>query len=122
MNHAIESIMPVVQQGSPGVEVSTPPQRVRREATAGSAPDQPAVSPPSTLDAAPPDLRRVLEGLGPRLNLGVTYEIDRETNDVIIKVIDRETKEVLRQIPPEEIVKLRAALRHSFGMLFQAEV
>jgi flagellar protein FlaG len=121
MRHEIESIRFVAQQGSPGMEVSTPQQPVRREPAAGSGPDQPAVSPPSTLDVAPPDLRRVLEGLGRHLNVGVTYQVDRETNDVIIKVIDRETKEVLRQIPPEEMMRLRAAFRHVFGILFQAE-
>lgn len=74
------------------------------------------------LEVAHPDLRKLLEGLSPHSNVGLTYVIDRETHSVIIKVIDRDTNEVLREVPPKEMTKLRAAMRDLFGLLFKAEV
>lgn len=113
-----KSIEPVSGIGSPGGEVSVPslPGKTSRMA-GGSGPSSPA-----TLVGALPDLRKVLEGLSPHSNVGLTYVIDRETHSVIIKVIDRDTNEVLRQIPPAEMTKLRAAMRDLFGLLFKAEV
>lgn len=73
-------------------------------------------------EVAPPDLSKVMEALKSRNNIGLTYVIDRETHSVIIKVIDRETNEVVREIPSEEMTKLRAAMRDLFGLLFKAQV
>ena len=38
--------------------------------------------------------------------------------DTIIKVVDRETDEVIRQIPSEEVVRLRQRLEEVAGVLF----
>ncbi len=110
-------IGPVTAVGSPGGEVGvpSPPERVSRP-EGGSRPPFHA-----TAEVAIPDLRKVLEGLSPHSNIGLTYVIDRKTHSVIIRVIDRETNEVLRQVPPEEMTRLRAAMRDLFGLLFRAE-
>lgn len=76
----------------------------------------------SALEVAHPDLRKLLEGLSPHSNVGLTYVIDRETHSVVIKVIDRDTNEILREVPPKEMTELRAAMRDLFGLLFKAEV
>lgn len=36
----------------------------------------------------------------------VDYEINQETHEVVIRVVDRETGEVIRQIPGEDFLKL----------------
>ncbi len=36
----------------------------------------------------------------------VDYEINQETHEVVIRVVDRESGEVVRQIPGEEFLKL----------------
>jgi flagellar protein FlaG len=36
----------------------------------------------------------------------VDYEIDQETHEVVIRVVDSKTGEVVRQIPGEDFVKL----------------
>lgn len=43
-------------------------------------------------------------------NVKVTYTIDEETRKVVAKVVDSESEEVIRQIPPEEFLKLSASL------------
>lgn len=72
-------------------------------------------------EVALPDLSKVIETLKPRSNIGLTYVVDRETHSVIIKVIDRETNEIVREIPSEEMTKLRAAMRDLYGLLLRAE-
>jgi flagellar protein FlaG len=37
----------------------------------------------------------------------------------VIKVIDRETDEVVRQIPSEEVVRMRKRLQEAAGVIFQ---
>ncbi len=58
------------------------------------------------------------EPTGPDLpnTIGLTYEVNQDTHEVIIKVVDQVTKEVIREIPPEEIQRLQAALHDLVGM------
>ena len=55
------------------------------------------------------------ESFGPGSEL--RFAVDRTTGDPLIRIVDRTTNEVLSQIPPEELVRLKAVLetlgRHS---------
>lgn len=48
----------------------------------------------------------VLNRVGFSAGHKVDYEIDQETHEVVIRVVDSETGEVVRQIPGEDFVKL----------------
>jgi flagellar protein FlaG len=56
------------------------------------------------------------------MNHHLQFSIDDRTNTVIVKLIDGETGEVIRQIPPEEIVRLRAYYRDQQGLLVNMAV
>ncbi len=47
--------------------------------------------------------------------VGVVFEVDRESRDLVIKIVDRETRRVIREIPPEEIQALREAMQSVLG-------
>ena len=49
-------------------------------------------------------------------------QVDRETGKNLIKVIDRKTGEVLREIPPEEVVRLEARIEKMIGLFFDRSV
>ncbi len=51
-------------------------------------------------DSTQAPVRPVVNGLG----LGLEFSIDKETGTTIIKVLDVETGEIVRQIPPEEVL------------------
>lgn len=51
-----------------------------------------------------------------RTKLG--FVLNSETDDVIIEVKDRESGEIIRQIPSEEVMELRARLDELVGILF----
>lgn len=52
------------------------------------------------------------------VNSRVSFSIDRGTNKIIIRVIDGDTNEVIRQIPPEEMLRVSAHIKELLGVLF----
>ena len=52
---------------------------------------------------------------------GVRLHVDAETNRIIAQIVD-ENDEVVRQIPPEEALRIAAQTRELLGMLFDKTV
>jgi len=52
------------------------------------------------------------------LSVRLKFQSDEETGERVILLIDSETGEVVRQIPPEELLHVMKALRDLKGMLF----
>jgi flagellar protein FlaG len=63
------------------------------------------------------DLNNALQNL----NVKRQFEVDKEVDKVIVKVIDSEQKEVIRQIPSEEALKLSKNVREMIGLLFDSK-
>jgi len=82
-----------------------------------------ASSPPAKLDERP----AVASGLpyhkaGRLRGLGVTsprleFEIDEESKDLVVKIIDRDTKEVVRQMPTKEALEMAKSIDKMVGRL-----
>jgi uncharacterized FlaG/YvyC family protein len=87
-------------EGRPGY---SPPGR--------SASDRPSAAEVESTVAA---INDVLE----QVNVSLRYRIDEKTEDVIVSVVNRDTGEVLRQVPPEEILRMRQRLQELMGVLF----
>ncbi len=49
--------------------------------------------------------------------VALTYEVNRDTGNVIIKIVDRATQEIIREIPPEEVQRLGRAMDVLVGRL-----
>ncbi len=43
----------------------------------------------------------------------LTFSLDRESRRTVVRIVNRETKEVVRQIPPKEVLALAERLRDS---------
>ncbi|MEE9466315.1 MAG: flagellar protein FlaG [Candidatus Neomarinimicrobiota bacterium] len=52
----------------------------------------------------------------------ITFDIDEETGRSVVRVLDKETGEVVRQVPPEELLALVARMRQLSGLIFSEEV
>jgi flagellar protein FlaG len=48
--------------------------------------------------------------------------VDKPTGKTVIKVMDRESDEIIRQIPPENLLKLMTNMRDVMGMLLDVEI
>ncbi len=51
----------------------------------------------------------------------VRFENDNEAGELIVKVVDRETDEVIRQIPPEELLDLTKRLQDLRGNIVNTQ-
>ena len=68
------------------------------------------------------DLARRVGEVVSSLNRSVHFEIDDSSGQVVTQVVNRETREVIRQIPPEEMLSLSRRLREFVGLLLDIEI
>lgn len=66
------------------------------------------------------DIVEALQDFLNKLNERIVFSIHKETGEVVVKVVDPKTNKVIRQIPPEELLKLREKLDELIGILFEA--
>ena len=68
------------------------------------------------------ELPAELENLLKLNRVGREYRVDEELGKVLIKLYDRETGETIREVPPEEIVKLGQRMKRLSGMLLDKKI
>lgn len=51
-------------------------------------------------------------------NTNISFSVDKDTGKTVIKVIDADTKEVLRQIPPDDALRVAAHIKELLGILY----
>ncbi len=56
------------------------------------------------------------------INIQLSFKVHEETGETIVQVTNKETGEVIRQIPPEDLLKLREKLEELRGVLFNGRV
>lgn len=69
-------------------------------------------------EIAAADLKRLEASFNRRLQ----FEVNMDSNEVIIKVIDKNTDKVIKELPPEDLQRLSRSLRESMGVLFDESV
>lgn len=55
-------------------------------------------------------------------NRAIQFSIDENSNDIVVKVVDKESGEVVRQLPPESILRLREHMAEISGLLVEEKV
>ncbi|MCF6178002.1 MAG: flagellar protein FlaG [Geopsychrobacter sp.] len=58
----------------------------------------------------PEELLKQIKSLAQDGLYSVLFENDEKSNVLVVKIVDRETEEVIRQVPAEEVLAMRAAL------------
>ena len=87
-----------------------------------SSKENDAPSSPGGQASALADVVSGLNEMVQNLHRNLQFSVDDESGETVIKVVDSETNEVVRQIPSEEIVRLRRRLKEASGVLFQGAV
>ena len=72
---------------------------------------------PGDLEKAVARVREVFQMVEPRLR----FEIDPDLHRVIVKIMNGESGEVIRQIPPQEVLDLAKSFQASSGLLLKQE-
>ncbi|BCD68366.1 flagellar protein FlaG [Nitratiruptor sp. YY09-18] len=52
-------------------------------------------------------------------NSSLRVEIDKDTGIQVVKIVDNESKEVIRQLPPESVLKIAKYIDEITGLLFE---
>lgn len=61
---------------------------------------------PGSLEAA---VREINESMSHQ-SVGVRFEVDADTDRLVVKVVDRESGELIRQMPSEEVLRIAKVL------------
>jgi flagellar protein FlaG len=69
------------------------------------------------LEEAVEKIREVFQKVEPRLH----FEIDPDLDRVVVKIMNEESGEVIRQIPPKEVLDLAKNSQASTGLLLKQE-
>ena len=59
-----------------------------------------------------------IKSSGVLFNNKLDFSIDEPTGRVVVQVVDRNTDELIREIPPEEVLKISAQIQEILGLLF----
>jgi flagellar protein FlaG len=57
-----------------------------------------------------------------QMNIQLDFEKNRELEAVVVKVRNRESGEVIREIPPEEMLRIAKRMEEMSGMLLDKEI
>ena len=50
-------------------------------------------------------------------DVGLVFEVGRGAGDFVIKVVDRQSHKVIREIPPEEVQRMRSSIQAMVGLM-----
>jgi len=104
------------QQGT--IESVTPGQGVTRQSAAIQAAGS-SHSGPGDEGVAPRPKATEAARAGP---VRLDYEVDEDTRRVVVSIVDRASGEVLKQIPPEQLLNTLARLVEYVGQIVDEEV
>ena len=112
----IKSVQPPTAQTSPSAPVGRATEVERTKDLPSAVKEAKETRPDQdSLDEVVSDMNNLVRELHRELQ----FSIDDESGETVIKVIDRETDEVVRQIPSEEVVRMRRRLQEAAGVIFQ---
>ena len=69
------------------------------------------------INQAVSDINKTIQALSQDLQ----FSVDKDTNRVVVKIIDQQTNKVLRQIPSEEALEISKSLGKLQGLLIKQE-
>lgn len=103
---------------SPGAEQI---RRNRESATTDQAGNASSVQEEKANQVQPEELLQSIKSLTDNGVYSVRFEMHKDTKDLVINLVDQKSGEVIRQIPPEEILGLHKTLADLRGNLVQTE-
>ena len=63
----------------------------------------------------------VLDSVLSSMSNDIQLRIDNGTDRIVAQIVDRKSQEVIKQIPPAELLKIASRLREFVGLLFDVE-
>jgi flagellar protein FlaG len=119
----VAHLQPSVEMNSQSLEIKNQQQLKRPEVHESQNIDSKKKE--KATQTSPEVIEKIIEDLKKKLsmlNTQLEIQIDKDTDIVVVKVIDRETNKVIRQIPPEYVLKIAKYLDEIAGLLYNEKV
>jgi flagellar protein FlaG len=71
---------------------------------------------------APHDIMADLEKITVAFNKKLRFEVNHQSEEIVVKVLDPETDKVIKVLPPEELQRLHSRLKETIGFLFDERI
>jgi len=113
----VSSIRPVEPDRPPQSPPVSPPEAVASAKT-GRGPEKTENQGALEKDRVK-EIADRLNRMGHIFNRKIRFEVPFDSEDVIVKIIDQETGQIIRQIPPPELVKLATRMEEIYAMIFK---
>lgn len=95
---------------------TAPAREPVQDAVTANAVQAPAKAEPASRDDLEQAVKEVNDFVKP-INNSLSFKLDQDTGQTVIKVIDATSQEVIRQIPSEEMLAIAKALDTMKGLL-----
>jgi flagellar protein FlaG len=112
----------IPQQELPQERISTQTAKVRSSELRVAVMKKIQASLPGNRREPPVDIMADLEKVTLAFNKKLKFEVNHQSHDVIVKVIDPETDKVIKVLPPEELQRLHSRLKETIGFLFDERI
>lgn len=90
--------------------------------------DREITEPRKTLQKEKPsaeEVKKDLDAINTQLKLmnrSIQFSIDEGSHDVVVRLIDKESGEVIKQLPPESILRLRERMAEMSGLMVEEQL
>jgi len=54
-------------------------------------------------------------------NISLDFSVDPRTGERVVRILDKQTGQLIREVPPEEVLQVMAALRALKGLLLSTK-
>jgi flagellar protein FlaG len=112
----------IPQQELPQERISVQTAKVRSSELRVAVMKKIQASLPGNRKEPPVDIMADLEKVSLAFNKKLKFEVNHQSHDVIVKVIDPETDKVIKVLPPEELQRLHSRLKETIGFLFDERI
>lgn len=107
---------------SPAIDIArTQRQRMSSQSLQKDTAEKPSID----LSPDNAELERIVKELSlitKTFNKRLDYSINRELEQVVVKVVDNETDKVIKEIPPRELQNLHVRIREAIGLLIDEKI
>ena len=110
-----------LKMGMPGSASAATAQAPLKETRVATQSQNPLQDAARSADEIQQDIEKMNDQLK-SMNRSIRFTVDDESHDIVVKVVDKNTGEVVMEIPPEEVLKLRERMSEMSGLLVEKQM
>lgn len=92
-----------------------PPEKDRGKGAEAEPAEKKKKNPPARIDEIVSEVSASLK----RLNTELRIEVDKSSDEVIVKIVDKDSGSIIKEIPPEEMQTVKDRMEDLRGILYR---